>query len=172
MHIAFIHAKQRRDADDTLRDVADDLRRQGHSLSGVLPSICTEPTGHACDMDLIDLSTGVRIHISQNLGTGSTGCRLDAAAIEVAAMAVRAGLETSTCDVLILNRFGKQEARGRGFHGVIVSALERGMPVVVGVNDLNRPAFESFAAGMAIELPDAACAVFDWIAPYLQRDAA
>jgi nucleoside-triphosphatase THEP1 len=172
MQIAFIHARQRGDADDTLRDVAGDLRRRGYRLSGVLPAARTRVARHACDMDLIDLASGARFPISQNLGAGSTGCRLDAAAIEAAAVAVGAGLATTTCDVLILNRFGKLEAKGRGFHDVIVSTLARGIPVLVGVNDLNRPVFQRFAAGMAIEMPDAACAVLDWLLPTLQKDAA
>jgi hypothetical protein len=55
---------------------------------------------------------------------------------------------------------------------VIVSALERGVPVLVGVNDLNRPAFEAFAAGLAVELADSPCAVLDWITPHLRQHAA
>lgn len=116
-------------------------------------------------MDLINLATGARLNISQKLGGGSTGCRLDGSAIETAAMAVGRDLADSCIapDLLILNRFGKQEATGRGFHPVIVSALERDVPVIVGVNDMNRPAFESFSAGLAAELADSSVAVLDWL---------
>jgi len=172
MHIAFIHAKKPRDAEDTMRRVARDLRTQGFRLSGVLLNPCNQPARHACDMDLIDLATGSRIHISQNLGAGSTGCRLDAAAIEAVSMTVKAGMGAATPDVLILNRFGKQEAKGRGFHPVIVSALEGGIPVLVGVSELNRPAFESFAAGLAIQLPNSSSAVLYWISQFLHQNAA
>lgn len=174
MQIAFIHARSRGGADGTLRSVAATLRAQGHRLAGVLPEPCTAPDRHACDMDLIDLATGARLHISQKLGRHATGCRLDGAAIETAAMAVAKGVATATFvpDLLILNRFGKQEATGHGFHPVIVGALERGMPVLVGVNDLNRPAFDRFAAGLAVELPDSPGAVRGWITPHLRRHAA
>ena len=172
MQIAFIHARSRGAADDTLRSVAATLRARGYHLAGVLPEPCNGPDRHACDMDLIDLATGARLHISQKLGRHATGCRLDGAAIETAAMVVAGGLAAAPADLFILNRFGKQEATGHGFHPVIVSALERGVPVLVGVNDLNRPAFESFAAGLAVELPDSPRAVLGWITPHLRRHAA
>ncbi len=172
MQIAFIHARSRGAADDTLRSVAATLRARGHHLAGVLPEPCTGPDRHACDMDLIDLATGARLHISQKLGRHATGCRLDGAAIETAAMVVAEDLAAAPADLFILNRFGKQEATGHGFHPVIVSALERDVSVLVGVNDLNRPTFESFAAGLAVELPDSPRAVLGWITPHLRRHAA
>lgn len=174
MQIAFIHARTRGAADDTLRRVAAILRAQGCTLAGVLPEPCTTPDRHACDMDLIDLASGVRLNISQKLGRHSTGCRLDGAAIEAAAIAVAEGLIAASiaADLMLLNRFGKQEATGHGFHAVIVGALERGVPVLVGVNGLNRPAFEAFAAGLAVELPDSPSAVLGWITPLLRQRAA
>ncbi|MET4129734.1 DUF2478 domain-containing protein [Roseovarius sp. MBR-6] len=172
MHLAFIPATSRGAVDDTLRAVAKDLKAGGRRLAGVLPEPCTAPDHHPCDMDLIDLATGARLHIAQKLGRHSTGCRLDSAAIEAAAMVVAQGLATAPADLLILNRFGKQEATGHGFHPVIVAALERGVPVLVGVNTLNCPAFHAFAAGLAVELPDDPRTVKGWIAPHLTCNAA
>lgn len=174
MQIAFIHARTRGAADDTLRSVAAILRAQGRTLAGVLPEPCITPNRHACDMDLIDLTSGARLNISQKLGQHSTGCRLDGAAIEAAAMVVADGLGAARLapDLMMLNRFGKQEATGHGFYPVIVSALERGVPVLVGVNDLNRPTFEAFAAGLAVELLDSQSAVLGWITPQLRQRAA
>jgi hypothetical protein len=172
MHLAFIPATSRGAVDDTLRKIAAELAAEGRCLAGVLPEPCTNPDRHACDMDLIDLATGARLNIAQKLGRCSTGCRLDSAAIEAAAMVVARGLATAPADLLMLNRFGKQEATGHGFHPVIVAALERGVPVLLGVNTLNRPAFEEFAAGLAVELPDDPRAVRDWIVPHLTRNAA
>ncbi|MET4100683.1 hypothetical protein ABIE58_000094 [Roseovarius sp. MBR-78] len=172
MHLAFIPATSRGAVDDTLRAVAAELAAKGHRLAGVLPEPCHTPDRHPCDMDLIDLATDARLNIAQKLGRHSTGCRLDSAAIEAAAMVVARGLATAPADLLMLNRFGKQEATGHGFHPVIVAALERGVPVLLGVNTLNRPAFEEFAAGLAVELPDDPRAVRDWIVPHLTRNAA
>lgn len=153
MHIAFIHARSRGGADDTLRSVAATLRAEGHRIAGVMPEPCTTPDRHACDMDLIDLASGARLHISQKLGQHSTGCRLDGAAIEAAAMVVANGLAGAKVapDLMMLNRFGKQEATGHGFHPVIVSALERGVPVLAGADGppFNACAMDGYAVNTA-----------------------
>jgi hypothetical protein len=123
-------------------------------------------------MDLIEISSGARLPISQRLGTGSTGCRLDPNAIETVARRVAEALDHAPVDLVVINRFGKLEAMGRGFCPVIAEALARGVPVLVGVNDLNRAAFEEFAGGVASELPDALGPVFDWALQLLRKIAA
>jgi hypothetical protein len=59
-------------------------------------------------------------------------------------------------------KFGKQEATGRGLVPVIAEAVGRGLPVLVGVNGLNLPAFLEFAAGLAQALPTDPDAIADW----------
>jgi hypothetical protein len=75
-------------------------------------------------------------------------------------------------DLLVINRFGKLEELGRGFCPVIAEALAHGVPVLVGVNDLNRAAFDVFAGGLAIELPDDVGPAVDWMRPLLRQVAA
>lgn len=103
-----------------------------------------------------------RLRISQDLGRSARGCRLDPAALATAVGLVSAKLSKGA-DILIVNKFGKHEAEGRGFRGVIAEALSLGIPVLVGVNALNLPAFETFAEGMASGLPPAASALEAWI---------
>lgn len=54
-------------------------------------------------------------------------------------------------------------AEGRGFRDVIAEALAMGVPVLVGLNALNRPAFETFAEGLAIQLPPEPAALMAWV---------
>jgi hypothetical protein len=65
-------------------------------------------------------------------------------------------------EVLIVNKFGKREAEGKGLVPVIAEALERGLPVVIGVNGLNLAAFLVFAGEEVAALPADALAVVDW----------
>ena len=104
--------------------------------------------GLPCDMLVRALPTGNVYKISQDLGAGSRGCRLDANALESAVGDVTAAFERGA-DMLILNKFGKHEAEGRGFRDLIGEAVYRGVPVLVGINDLNRPAFLEFAGDLA-----------------------
>ena len=113
-----------------------------------------------CDMDLAVLGDdGPAIRISQSLGPGSSGCRLDTGALQLAAGRVAARLDQGA-DLVILTKFGKQEAFGRGFRDVIGQALGAGLPVLLHVGPDQRAAFDDFAAGMAEELhPEA---IEDW----------
>jgi len=172
MHLAFIHAAQHGAVDDTLRVVAASLKRAGRRLAGVVQEPPGMVGGHPCDGDLVDLRTGERGPIHQALGSGSTGCRLDPDALETMVAAVERGMAVQRPDLLIVNRFGKVEAAGRGFCPVIATAFDLSVPVIVGVNDLNRPAFDDFAGGIAVALPDRPSAVLEWLAPLLQDVAA
>lgn len=73
--------------------------------------------------------------------------------------------------LLIVNKFGKLEAAGRGFVPVIAEALDRGLPVLVGVNAQNLPAFLDFAGELARELPPDATAVCAWAQAALSAPA-
>ena len=65
--------------------------------------------------------------------------------------------------MLIVNKFGKHEAEGRGFRALIAEALMQGVPVICGTNDLNRAAFEEFPDGLAEDLPAEMGAALDWL---------
>ena len=65
-------------------------------------------------------------------------------------------------DVLIVNKFGKHEAEGRGFRDTIALALERGIPVLVGANRLNEDALVEFTEAFAQRLPSDEDALLDW----------
>jgi hypothetical protein len=120
------------------------------------------PDGHPCDMDIEVLPKGPRFRISQALGTGSRGCRLDGGAIEAIAVEVEARI--ADADILIINKFGKQESMGRGLCGAIAAALERRIPVLVGVNGLNLPDFLAFTDKSATRLPADPNAILAWVA--------
>ena len=63
---------------------------------------------------------------------------------------------------MIINKFGKHESEGRGFRSVIAAALDRGVPVLVGLNPLNREAFDNFAGGLATQLSGDLGSILEW----------
>jgi nucleoside-triphosphatase THEP1 len=148
MKIAYTMMSGRGDVDGLLFAVSQDLIARGHRIAGAVQSNtpCAQTT--RCDMDIRVLPDGPDLRISQNLGAGSSGCRLDTSALEVAVGLVSARLDAGT-DLLIINKFGKHEADGRGFRPVIAEALSNDIPVLVGVNALSLEAFRDFAADMA-----------------------
>lgn len=101
-------------------------------------------------MELCGIGRAGLWRISQRLGTLSRGCRLDPQGLESAAGEVAAALAAEpAAELLLINKFGKQEVDGRGFRPVIAEALLRDLPVLTAVNAKNLPAFLAFAEGLA-----------------------
>ena len=162
MEIGFCLAPERGDADRLLAGVAETLVAQGLRVCGIVQVNTLHPDRSRCDMDIAVLPRGPVIRISQTLGAGAGACRLDAGALETAVALVAASLDRGA-DVLILNKFGKQEAVGRGFHGLIAEAVAQGVPVLLRVNHRNMPAFQAFSAGFATALAPDAGQMIAWL---------
>lgn len=162
MKIAVVSSTVMGQTDLLISNEAAKLEANGVRLSGVVKVLNAEPVGdHHCDMDLRVLPDGETVRITQSLGEGSSGCRLNPAAIaEAVAATERVG--TSNTDMFILNKFGPQEAEGRGFCDAIASALESGTPVLVGVGGGCRDALDAFVDGMAEVLPAEPDAIHQW----------
>jgi hypothetical protein len=152
MKLAYTMAPGRGDTDLVLFKVAGDLAKRGFRCCGTVQINSERPDAGPCDMDVLVLPDGPVLRISQDLGPSARGCRLDPAALETAVGLVSSGF-SADADVLIVNKFGKHEAEGRGFRTLIADALSMDVPVLVGLNTLNLPAFEAFADGLAIRLP-------------------
>lgn len=162
MHLAYTMAPGRGDTDLILFKLAGELASRGLRCCGTVQINSERADARPCDMDVQVLPDGPVLRISQDLGQSARGCRLDTTALETAVGLVSAQL-SSGADALIVNKFGKHEAEGRGLRGVIAEALSMGVPVIVGVNALNLSAFESFADGAAICLPPDASVLEKWM---------
>jgi nucleoside-triphosphatase THEP1 len=162
MKVAFTMAPGRGDVDFVMAALAGRLQDLGLAVCGTVQVNSERPDDGPCDMDVKVLPAGPVIRISQSLGKEARGCRLDPDALESAVALVGMRLAAGA-DVLIVNKFGKHEAEGRGFRELIAEALSRDIPVVVGLNRLNAPAFRDFTDGMAVELPPHAEEISAWI---------
>ncbi|WP_323010146.1 DUF2478 domain-containing protein [Paracoccus sp. (in: a-proteobacteria)] len=160
MHLAYISLPGRGANDRFLAVVAEQALAVGLRLAGTVQVNIQREGRIKCDMDLRVLPDGPVLRISEDRGNGARGCRLDAGVLEAAVLGVTAALPTT--DLLLVNKFGKQEAEGRGFAPLIAEALSRGIPVLVGVNRLNLPAFQEFSDGLATPLPADEALVLDW----------
>ncbi|MCB2128297.1 MAG: DUF2478 domain-containing protein [Rhodobacteraceae bacterium] len=134
-----------------LSALAGQFTAEGKRVVGALPLDPNLPSSKNCDMDIRIIPGGASFRISQSLGQGSAGCRLDAGALEMAAIACAAELAKGA-DILILNKFGKLEAEGRGFCPVIAEAISASIPVILGVNRFNLDALLEWSGGLAREL--------------------
>ena len=162
MRLAYTMAPGRGDTDLVLERLAANLAARGLRCCGTVQINSERADAGPCDMDVRVLPDGPVLRISQDLGSQARGCRLDPAALETAVGLVKVSL-SSGADLLIVNKFGKHEAEGRGFRDVIAEAVAMEIPVLVGLNALNRPAFENFAERLAIQLQPEPAALMAWV---------
>ena len=168
MQLAYTMAPGRGDTDLILAGLAADLIARGLRLCGTVQINTERATDGPCDMDVRVLPDGPVLRISQGLSPQARGCRLDPAALETAVGLVEARLDQGV-DLLIINKFGKHEAEGRGFRNVIAQAMGLGIPVLVGLNGLNRVAFEEFTGGLAIAVSPEPAALAQWAEAAVHR---
>lgn len=158
--LAYVSIEGRGETDRFLSALAEMLEKSGLRLSGTLQANTERADRRKCDMDLRVLPDGPILRISEDRGALSRGCILDHGALEQAVAEVSLRLQGT--DLMIVNKFGKREAEGRGMVPVIGEALEAGIPVLVGVNKLNKDQFLAFSGGMSVALPTDIQQVFDW----------
>lgn len=142
------------EADRMVMRLAQDLSAAGLRVAGAVQQNTDLGADCACDMDVLVIGEEDRpIRISQSLGNGSSGCRLDPGALEMAA--ARVGARMAGAELLIVPKFGRQEAVGRGFRAVIAQAVADDLPVLLYVPPEQRDAFVVFCDGVGEEIaPD------------------
>lgn len=149
--------------DALLRAFARETSARGLRVGGVVQSRPASATCHCAEMALISLASGQSVPVAQPLGPGSTGCRLDFGALAQVAQDLRTEIEAGL-DLLILNRFGKAEAEGRGFREVIAAAIARDIPVLTALHPRNLPDWTAFTEGAALLLMPDAPTLHHWLA--------
>jgi len=145
----------------TFEGIVEDCRRRGLRIAGVLQHPVCSDAGH-CDVVLEELTTGLRTDLFEDRGPGASGCRLDVAALAEVNGQVARSLDHDP-ELLILNKFGKVEAEGRGLLDLVAIAVDRGIPVVIGVPIRNLEAWRNFAGGMSVEFSSDPSEVAEWL---------
>jgi nucleoside-triphosphatase THEP1 len=144
-----------------LEDFVALRRAEGLRVAGIVET--PEPgEGGACGaLYVVNLATGARIGISQNLGPGSTACNLDPGGVAEACAAAQAAIEAGA-DVVVLSKFGKLEAGGGGLCDAFFAAAEAGIPVVTTLHPILREDWARFAGDLAEEIAPEAQALDAW----------
>lgn len=161
MKLGYISAGPEGETDLLLQEVSRRLLAAGLALAGTVQINTLRPGRTKSDMDLYLLPEGPQIRISFDRGEAATGCRLDTAALEDAAVIVAQRL--AAADALFVNKFGKQEADGHGLADSVAEALGDGKPVICGMADHFLEGFLNYAGGHATELTRDADQVFAWV---------
>lgn len=101
-------------------------------------------TGRTCNAGVLrDVLTGERHSIFLEILPPGKICHIDASGAEQAGRSVLAGITDS--DVVVLSKFGKLEAGGRGLIGAFEAAAAAGKPILTTVAEKHLEAWDTFA---------------------------
>ncbi len=136
------------DPDGVLRDFARELNERGFRAVGLVQ------LGHHCaeaELSALLVHTGERLPLLQDLGSCAAGCRLDVGRLLEAGTRIAGAIEAGA-DLVIINRFGRQEREGKGLSYLIERALGADIPVVIAVPSHRFADWIKFAEGMSVKL--------------------
>jgi hypothetical protein len=159
--LAALVFEKSEDANRVMAEFATALAERGRRLAGCI-QVSANTQGCACpETHVLDLASGARIPILQDLGAHSQGCRADGAALADMAVRARRALEQQP-DLFVVNRFGRLESEGKGMREEIAAAAVAGIPVLVGVASRYIEDWRAFALGFDEELACSQAALEDW----------
>jgi hypothetical protein len=161
--LAAISVEEAAGALPLLSAVIGVLRAEGWRIAGYVQQDI--PADDICcpQMLLEDIETREKHCISQALGPGASGCRLDSQALTEVAGRALVGLDAAPVpDLLLLNRFGKAEAEGGGLRAVFDKAALLGVPVLTCIKQDYRPAWSDYTGVLSAALPATEDAVLAW----------
>jgi hypothetical protein len=131
-------------------------------------------TGHHCTdapkLSAMLVHTGEELQLFQNLGTCATGCRLDVGQLLDAGSQVASAIDQGA-DLVIVNRFGRQEREGKGLSYLVERALSADIPVVIAVPSHRFADWIKFADGMSVKLRCDREALDSWWSAVSTRNA-
>jgi hypothetical protein len=160
--------------DPPLIAVIESAMRRGVRIAGLVQERADGDPSALIDVRVRDLVSGATLPIMQDLGAEAIGCRVDPAAVAVAARLLDDARQTSP-DLLVVNRYGRLESEGGGMLAEIGRAFADGVALIVCVPRRYREAWNAFAAGLDAQLPPTREAIEAWwaeVAPEFSRAAA
>jgi len=150
-----------------LAEAAGQLRSAGVRVLGVVEHL---PPGCAHeDVLLLDLVSGEANRLHQDLGPGAAGCSLDPAGLAAAAAGVERAIAARLAEggdltdtVVILSKFGRQEADGRGLTSAFHAAVAAEFRVLTSLSPTVRAEWDGFVGDLAEIAPANLPAVDAW----------
>jgi hypothetical protein len=158
--IAVVRGAANAEIQEIFRELADQWRPDVQ-LAGLVAESHGLPDRHCQAGYLRNLATGARYSIFHDLGPGVTDCHLDGIGAVAAAATVQRDIAES-CDLVLLNKFGKLEAAGGGIAGAFRAALAAGFPLLTSVSPAHDEAWRQFTKREFAVLPADPAAIDLW----------
>ena len=160
-YVGAVHLAGEEPVDRVFNEVFRHFSSVGYQVHGMLQT--EDPQIDSCcpTMFLRNLQGESSIQISQALGKGSSGCRVDPGAIAEATVQLENELD-SDIDLLILNRFGRCESEGGGLRPAIEKAVSKNIPVLIAVRPKYKAQWDDFVGDFSRNLNCDCEEIIDW----------
>lgn len=155
-----------------LRRAASHFTAAGWHVMGAVEEI--EPDGERAWVR--DLVSGVSHPLTQDLGPGAAGCSLDPAGLAAACALVQSAIDGWALGaggrraIVILSKFGRQEAEGRGLTHAFHAAVAADLPVLTSVSPVVQEAWAAFTGPLARTAPADLADVLAWHGALPERE--
>ena len=114
-----------------------------------------------CLIELENIATGLRYRLTQNLGPASQSCALDISALADASAVLRQAI-ADRVEIVIVNKFGAQEASGGGLRDEMMQIALAGIPMLTAVGRRYLADWQEFVGAEAVLLPMSVPEVLSW----------
>lgn len=159
--IAAVSGARRSEIQQLFLTFAQTLRDRGNRVVGMIERGKPSPSSSREQLSLVDLGDGKIIPISQDLGSASLACFVDGGGLSEASFILEHA-QLGSADLVIVSKFGKLEAAGRGLRDVFALAISVSVPVLTAVNPALSSEWDSFTEGLAEYLPARRDALESW----------
>lgn len=146
---------------ELLAAVVAGLRAKGIVAGGVLEEIVPAEDVCRSPLNVVDIRSGERARITQECGRNSSGCRLDERGLAAITPRILEAIEVRA-PLIIISKFGRSEADGKGLLPCIAEAVAAGLPVLTSAREPYLEAWRTFHGGLGVELPPDLDAVTAW----------
>jgi len=142
---------------------ADELKKSGIRVGGIIQDGTVDADGTPTGINAVDVGTGAKVAINRpTKETRASGaCSLDPSGLADASSILRRAVDDNV-DLIVVDKFGQEEQKGKGLSDEIMLAITEGIPLLISVPE---PALELWqertgAIGSVLELQNAA--LEDW----------
>ena len=155
-----------------LAEFAADIMARGWRVGGLVQRTFRGPDGFKQKIVATELDTGRRVTLATYKGdrTRESVCGFDTAALAEATGAVRRAV-AARMDLIVIEKFSRQETDGEGLLDEILSAMAEGIPTITLLSSEVVEEWTRLTGGLATLIPAERQAVWRWWGPHrLYRD--
>ena len=149
------------DPDRLLLGFAEDLRRSGVRTAGLVQLDGWFCRSSDSDLRVAVLSNSEVVHVAHDRELGAPRCRLDCGGLASLAKVIETAIRDGA-DLVVINRFGKLEAEGKGLIELIQLAAEAEIPMLIAVPEHRFASWIKYCGGMSVRLPCRRTALDRW----------